>query len=191
MAQETTPVLRLNIETHVFESAMRAQKVLLPDGSLADIVYSDVAPSYGGDVWCDDFDAIIEPGYDQGLAMFIETVVNAGLCRPSGSGRFNFILQNLDLKRAKGDLFDWDRLLIDRHASSRDWRKEKTICDAFSKYPPRDMNRLKEKVSAPRENELCRSKDDYLLWRVCYLSVARKVFLARAGYAEFSVQLAC
>ncbi|MEP2529925.1 hypothetical protein [Roseobacter sp.] len=188
MAQPETGIDVADCKLALFEQAIEERKVMLPDDRLVDIQPKSIALSYDGDVWCDDFDSIIEPDYDQSTAMFVETVVNAGLCRTSGSARFNFILRNLDLKRSTGDLFDWDCILIDRRASSRDWRKEKTICDAFSKYPRRDMNRLKEKIRKPRSNELCMSENDQLLWRVCYLSLARKVFLARAGYPEFCDQ---
>ncbi|WP_299867679.1 hypothetical protein [uncultured Roseobacter sp.] len=188
MAQPKSGDDLANPKLALFEHAMEEQKVMLPDDRIVSIERKYIARCYDDDVWCDDFDGIIDPEYDQGIAMFIETVVNAGLCRTSGTARFNFVLQNLNLKRATGDLFDWDCILVDRHASSRDWRKEKTICDAFSKHPRRDMNRLKERIRRPRSNDLCMSKDDQLLWRVCYLSLARKVFLARAGYPDFCQQ---
>lgn len=176
--------LRLNLPAR-FETAVNSSAVLLPDGRMAKIGPENVAYSTEEDVWCDDFELIIKPEYEQLYACILETIVNAGHCETSGSYRFLFVLQNLSLSRAKGDFFDCNRVFIDRRAEVTDWLKERTFCDAFTALPRRCMNRLKERIGKPRQGILDVSEDDHLILRLCYISLAVRVFLARAGYPEF------
>ncbi|MCR9089468.1 MAG: hypothetical protein NXH97_22340 [Rhodobacteraceae bacterium] len=183
MSEKTFPDLT------AYNAAIANKDVLLPDGESVKIKHQDISARFDGDAWCDEYDVIIEPDYEHNLACFYNTLVNAGHCRTSGTHRFSFVLENVSLKRAAGDLFDWKRVFIDREIPAKNWREEQTICDAFSAYPRRCMNRLKERVEKPRQEVLQQSKDDNLLWRICYLGVARKIFLARAGYPEFRKRL--
>lgn len=179
MSENTQPDLT------VYNAAIAKKKVLLPDGRHVKIRKEHVLPVFEGDVWCDAIEVMETPDYEHGIACFIESVVNAGLCGPSGTGRAKYVLRNLHPDHASGDLFDWRRMFIDREFRHHDWRHEKTICDVFSKQPERFMNRLKTRVSCFRDGDLQESAGDQLKWRMCYLSLARKVFLARAGYPEF------
>lgn len=182
---ETTESAREQDCLTAFLTAMRTGSVLLPDHRVVAIGAEDIVPTTDEDVWCDDFEQIIEPGYEQCHACILETLVNAGFSLPSGTGRFMFVLQNLSQERASGDFFDSNQRFIDRQAEVIDWRKERTFCDAFTLLPRRCMNRLKEKIYQPRQGILDMSENDDLLLRLCYLSLAIKVFLARAGYPEF------
>lgn len=184
------PLVYTGDHTALFKQAMETRQILLPDGRITAIHSDMVDRQTDEDIHCDAFDLIVRPDYEHGYACFVETLVNAGLCGSSGSQRFYFVPQNLNLKTATGDLFDWNDLFYDRQAQSTDWRKEASFCDAFSAFPNRAMNRLKEKITQPRESILHMSRDDRLLWRMCFLSLARKVFLARAGFPEFCAQSA-
>lgn len=154
--------------------------ILLPDGRL-EKPSLPLLRVWEGDVWCDPKEDIEEPEYEEGTARFFESIVAARLCRKPGTARFNFVLKHVtDL--AKGDLFDWKRLYIDRETVPRLPEDETTVCDAFGMHPRRAMNRLKESVYITRETTL----QGCLLNRMCWLSLARKVFLARAGFPQFS-----
>lgn len=179
MSEKTFPDLT------AYNAAIANKDVLLPNGERVKIKHRDISASYDGDAWCDEYDVIIEPDYEHNLGCFYNTLVNAGHCRTSGTHRFSFVLENVGLKRATGDLFDWKCVFIDREMPATNWREERMICDAFSAHPRRCMNRLKERIENPREDVLHQSRNDNLLWRICYLSLARKVFLARAGYLKF------
>ncbi|OXT01980.1 hypothetical protein B7H23_03315 [Notoacmeibacter marinus] len=161
------------------ELALNHGRIFLPDGHW--VTFEEpTKKTWDGDIWCDPKEEIDEPLYEQGLARFMESVVAAGHCGRSGTQRFNFVHQHLT-DRAKGDLFDWTEHFIDREVRSHRPEDEVTICDAFGKAPRRTMNRLKERVETPRETSL----QEGMLWRICYLSIARKCFLARIGYPEF------
>lgn len=168
-----------------FHCAMQAKHVLLPDGRVVPIRKQDVAVSTSQDIWCDDFEWVIEPAYEQRAACIMETLVNAGLCPPSGADRYHFILCCLSPRRTTGDLFDSNSYFIDRSAPVLDWRKDRDFCTAFPDIPRRCMNRLKERIYQPRTRVLNQSKDDALFLRLCYISLAIKSILARAGYPEF------
>lgn len=168
-----------------FHCAMQAKHILLPDGRVVPIRKEDVAASTYEDIWCDDFEWVIQPAYEQRLACILETFVNAGFCRPSGGDRYHFVLQCLSQRRTTGDLFDNNCSFIDRSAPMLDWRKDRDFCDAFPDIPRRCMNRLKDRIYQPRTRVLNQSKDDALFLRLCYIALAIKSYLARAGYPEF------
>lgn len=170
-----------------FHAAMEAKHVLLPDGRTVQIKRQDIMPNTDEDIWCDDFEWIIEPSYEQRLACILETLVRAGLCPPSGEQRYHFILRCLSQIRSTGDLFDSNCRFIDRNETERDWRKDRDFCAAFPDIPRRCMNRLKERMYHPRRRLLNQSKGDVLFLRLCYISLAIKSLLARAGYPEFCV----
>lgn len=164
--------------------------IYTPDGNWVEPILP-LLRTWEGDVWCDAKEEIESPSYDQGLARFIESVVAAGFCGLSGTARFNFVLQNVSLDRAKGDHFDWNRVFIDREILKKTAKKVGTrrllhqpfgdICDTFGEAPRRGMNHLKTRVDLPRQNTL----QERVLEKICWLSLARKVFLARAGHPEF------
>lgn len=154
-------------------------KVWLPDGSWGEVK----TPSLGiwdGDIWCDPKEAIELPNYEQNIARFIESVVAAKLCGRSGGARFNFVFQHVT-DRAKGDLFDWNRVYIDREREPRFQEDEVTFCDHFTAEPHHVMKRLRARVNKPRKTLV----QDRNLYRMAIFSLARKCFLARIGYPEF------
>ncbi|NDW06485.1 hypothetical protein [Jiella pacifica] len=161
------------------ELELNRGRILLPDGQWVRPV-GPVLKVWDGDIWCDPKEEIAQPAYEQSLARFMETVVAARFCGRSGSARFNFVYQNVT-DRANGDLFDWTERFIERDALPRNPEDEVSICDRFGFAPRRTMNRLKERIEAPREYLL----QERGLWRICYLSLARKCFLARIGYPSF------
>lgn len=180
--QNEYPILR------PFHWAMLHQEVLLPDGYSVKIVEEDLSFSTDEDVWADDYETLISPGYEQGLACFFETLVNADLCGASGEQRFLFVLSNLSGRRAKGDLFDWNCHFYDRQEMNSDWLNSPLVRECFSYDPRRCMNRLKERVYAPRRKMLRSSQANALVWRMAFLCMARKLFLARAGHREFAAK---
>ncbi|CTQ58141.1 hypothetical protein [Roseibium album] len=135
---------------------------------------------WDGDIYCDPKEEIELPAYEQNLARFIESVVAANYCGSSGSKRFNFAHQHAT-DRATGELFDWSRRFIDRERLPANPEDELTVCDSFGRTPDRAMNHLKQRVETPRDKVL----QERNLWRVCYLTIAMKCFLARIGYPEF------
>ncbi|MBL4785242.1 MAG: hypothetical protein JKY49_07425 [Cohaesibacteraceae bacterium] len=156
-----------------------------------------VPPSafFDDDVWCDAGEEIRNPAYEQNFARFIESVVAAGYCGRSGSAKLDFVLQNLSLERARGDLFDPNKIYIDRESVPRKPEDERTICESFGIAGRRTFNRLKDRVDNPRKTMFvdrpCNGKlrgltsQRPLLARLCWCSLARKVFLARIGYPEY------
>lgn len=156
------------------------------------------------DARCDPKEEIEDPVYEQKFARFIDSAVAAQFCRSSGTGRVNFILQNLSLERARGEMYDENKIFIDREKVCRNPEEERTICDVFGIQGRRALNRLKERAYNPRTTTLQgpsrkrpRSKPNMtpdgslfagrslLQQRMCYFSIARKVFLARIGLPEF------
>lgn len=154
-------------------------RIWMPDGSWGN-VKQPLFREWNGDAWCDPKHVIEEPDYEKGCARFLESVVSARYCRPSGAARFNFVFQNVT-DRSTGDLFDWNRVYIDRESLPRLPDVEVTVCDAFGKQPARALNRLKERANLARGYTL----QERLRQRMCWLSLARKVWLARAGFPEF------
>ena len=120
------------------------------------------------------------PIYEQNLARFMESVVAAGFCGSSGTARFSFAYSHVT-DRAKGDLFDWNSIFIDRDIVPRFGEQNLLFCDYFGEAPERTMNRLKERVDQPRVSTL----QDRMFFRITVLALARKCFLARIGYPEY------
>ena len=165
----------------VFANELNQQKgMIFAPGSQWLAPREQQVSGWDGDIWCDPKEEIERPEYEQGLARFIESVVAAGYCGDSGSARFNFVHQHVT-DRATGDLFDWTQRFIDREFTPQNPEDEVTICDTFGIAARRTMMHLKERVDNPRKTLLQRRN----LWRICYLSLARKCFLARIGYPEF------
>lgn len=176
-----------------------------PDGEWLAPKKSPPLAYIDSDVWCDSMEEIEVSVYEQRLAQFMDSVVEAKYCGVSGTERFYFVLQNLSLERARGDLFAENEIYINREKVYHRPEDERTICDAFGKLPRRELNRLKKRAYTPRKNILqgppekeraCSPKSTTIqgapvvkrsvpLQRMCYYSIARKVFLARIGYPEF------
>lgn len=155
-----------------------SKRILLPDNRWVKIE-KPLLRFWEGDVWSDLEFIIAEPSYEQGIASFMRSIVRSGFCGPSGRAQFNFVYQQVTV-RAEGELFDHNRLYIDRE-SVPTRPQEEPICDAFGRSPRRAMKRLQTRAVVGRNSLL----QDKLLERMCWLSIARKVFLARAGYPEF------
>ncbi|SFJ14637.1 hypothetical protein SAMN05216258_1153 [Albimonas pacifica] len=156
-----------------------AWPVPLPDGRMT-LVDRPLARVCEDDVWCDPEAMLRDPAYEQGIALFFDALARAGFCGRSATSRFDWVVEQLG-ERAAGDLFDWNRIFIDREAVARRPEEERTVCDAFGVDLRRAMNRLRARAEAPRGKRL----DRPLLARMCWLSLARKVWLARAGHPEF------
>lgn len=166
-------------EQHIFENGYRLGQIYLPDGTWAD-VNQPLTPGYGGDVWSDPKSVIEHPLYEQLYARVHNSIVSAGYCGDSGSGRFGFVQMNFQ-DCAEGDVFDYDRKFIDREVIERKDGKEITFCSYFGREPRRTMHRVRERAETPSSRLL----QDRVLDRMCRYSIAIKVFLARAGFPEF------
>ncbi len=190
-------------------------QIYLPDGKWKDPVLKAPLAFIEDDVWSDPKEQIVMPDYEVEMARFMDSAYAAGYCmKPSSertkpavvsvdsdkkddTARFMFVLGNLSHLVARGDLFDEDRFFIDRHKVHRNPEKERTICESFGSRPSDAMKRLRERAYNPRatimdgaQNE--RKTSDELrsrpIERICYLSIARKVFMARIGYPEYLEQ---
>ena len=135
---------------------------------------------YDGDIWCDPKEVMELPKYEMRITRTIESIVAAGHCGSSGNARFGFVYSHVT-DRANGDLFDWNRIYIEREIVPKFPEHEFYFCDFFGEAPRRTMNRLKERVEYPREKLL----QDRMFYRMAVLSLAVKCFLARAGYPEY------
>lgn len=167
-------------ELNFFEElAANRGKIYAPDGKWLKPL-EPMLPIYDGDIWCDPREIIELPEYEQRMAWFMESVVEAGFCGPSGSARFGFVYSHVT-DRAKGDLFDWNQIYIDREVVPKFPEQEFLFCDFFGEAPRRTMLRLKERVDNPREKLL----QDRMFYRMAVMSLARKCFLARIGYTKY------
>jgi len=166
-------------QTFFEELAANRGKIFAPDRKWLE-PHDPILPAYDGDIFCDPKEIIELPEYEQGMARFMESVVAAGFCGSSGSARFGFVYSHVT-DRAKGELFDWNRIFIDREVVPRFPEEEFLFCNFFGEAPRRTMNRLKERVDNPRKKLL----QDRMFYRMAVMSFARKCFLARIGYPEY------
>ncbi|MEM1363700.1 MAG: hypothetical protein AAGF94_18690 [Pseudomonadota bacterium] len=169
----------------LFNEAMAKKQVLLPNLSLVTIPTESVSEGFDGDVCADPLTEIIKPSYELRAACCFETLVQAGHIGPKGSDRFRFVMEQLSLERATGNLFGLDDQLIDRGAAPKDWRKVEMFCDVFPQSPGHYLHKLKKKTQNPRQQVLNCSTNDALVLRLSFIKLALKIFWARAGYPEF------
>lgn len=152
-------------------------ELLLPTGDVVRVT-APLSKTFDGDVWSNAKEVLLTRENEQYEADFWSRIPG------SGRGRFYRLLRQIN-SRAKGDLFDHERMFIDRETLPRDPETERTICDEFGADPKRTMNRLTAK--AKTEQVFCEDEimEDGLLRRFMWLCLARKIILARAGYPEF------
>lgn len=170
-------------EWEEIESSFRAGLVLTPLGDW-------IAPplrlpsKVRNDVWCEADYALRKPSLEWYLAMYMECMVATGQCGASGESRFDFVKAQVK-EHCGGDRFDAGQLYIDGYAllavEELGRPRFETIEDAFGGSPRREMNRLKHRAEHPRRNRL----PDTAMGRMTWLTLAMKIWFARAGYPEF------
>ena len=175
-------------------------QIYLPDGKWKDPVLKTPLAFIDDDVWSDRLNDLVKPTYEQGIARFLDSVANANLedvLLTSDALRFVFVLDNLDVEHARGDLFNENNGFIDREEIHNNNEEEEFLCDAFGKAPSHVLKRLRTKAHYPRRTALAGYRDakhlspekrsNSIKQMRCY-SIARKVFLARIGFPEYLKQ---
>lgn len=152
-----------------------SNQIPLPDGRRVCII-GPLARVCDADAWADPRPSLRNPAYEQGCAQFLLGVAAAGHCGSSGEAAFEWVYEQIFV-RSTGDLFGWDRRFIDRGDPATHCAFE----GAFGVSPRRTINHLKDRARAPRTKLL----EARLLPRMVFLSLARKIWLARAGFPEF------
>ncbi len=136
------------------------------------------------DVWCETAAVLRGSDHERYLAVSITAFVAAGFCGASDESRLDWVLAQ-PKDHFEGDAFDWMNMYIDgaRILAHEELGFEPLdlILDAFTQYPRHDMKRLAHRAKHPRVNRL----KDRCLARMCWLTLAVKIQLARAGYPEF------
>lgn len=152
-------------------------ELLLPVGRLVRVT-GPLVRYYEGDVWSDSIEVLLTRQNERHEAEFWSRIPG------SGRGRIYRMLRQLN-EHARGDLFDHERLFIDRDRLPRKPETERTICDEFGIQPRRTMNRLIAKAGATPPEDCDGVLETRLLQRFMWLCLARKIILARAGFPEF------
>ncbi len=154
----------------------------LPDGRVV-ILSTKLDLRITQDVWCEPRHALQNPQLEQYISSFINSPVEAGFCPPSGEGRFNWVKGQIK-DHFTGDAFDWIEMYVDgaRILAHEElgFLQLETIDDAFGASPRRVMNHLKKRAHDPRQNPL----HDNCLARMSWLTLAMKIWFARAGHPE-------
>lgn len=182
------------------ERTIHKGQIYMPDGSWKDPVFDKPLEFIEDDVWSDRLNDLAKPIYEQRMARFLDSVANAefdDVLLTSDALRFVFVLDNLDVECARGDLFNESNGFIDREGSQSNFEGIEFLCDAFGEAPSHVLKRLRTKAYNPRRTALAGYRDakrlspdkrsNAIKQMRCY-SIARKVFLARAGFPEYLKQ---
>lgn len=151
-------------------------ELLLTTGEIV-IVNRPLSRTYDGDVLSNSRQILLTRQNERHEAEFWS--------RMPGSGRVRFykLLRQIN-DRATGDLFDHELIYIDREALPKNPDDERSICSEFGVDLKRTMNRLTAKAGGLDSIEDGSPLDESLLARFKWLSLARKIILARAGFPE-------